>query len=44
METDDGKEFLNKIFTDVLNKINIESCSRYTSLEAVFAERFNRIV
>ena len=44
IETDDGSEFLNRIFTDLLNKIKYKSYSRYTSLEAVFAEIFDRTI
>ena len=42
IETDDGKEFENKIFTDLLHINNIKRYS-YTSLGAVFAERFKTI-
>ena len=41
IETDRGKELLSKISTDFLSINNIQSCSRYTSLGAVFAESFN---
>ena len=44
IETDRGKEFYNNIFQDFLNKINIKLYSRNSSLGAVFAERFNRII
>ena len=44
IETDDGKEFVKKIFTDLLNKNNIKNYSRYTSLGVVFAESFNRTI
>ena len=44
IETDDGSEFVNKIYTDLLNKNNIERYSRYISLGAVVAERFNRTI
>ena len=37
-----GKEFYNIIFQDFLNKINIKTYSRNTSIGAVFAESFNR--
>ena len=43
-ETDDGKEYVNKIFSEFLNNHNIKRYSRKTALEAVFAERFNRIL
>ena len=42
IETDRGKEYLNNISQDFLNKNNIEIYSRNTSLGVVFAERFNR--
>ena len=42
IETDDGSEFVNKIFTGFLKKNNIKRYSPYTSLGAVFAERFTR--
>ena len=42
IETDEGSDFVNKIFTNLLNNNNIKRCSRNTSLGAVFAERFNR--
>ena len=44
LETDDGKEFVNKIFNEFLNDHNIKTYSRYTDKGAVFAERFNRTV
>ena len=44
LETDDGKENLNKIFTEVLNNHNIKRYSRYTDKGAVIAERFNRTI
>ena len=44
LETDDGKEDVNKIFNEFLNNHNIERYSRYTDKRAVFAERFNRTV
>ena len=42
IETDDGKEFANKIFESSLKSQNIKRYSRFTSKGAVFAERFNR--
>ena len=42
LETDDGKEYVNKIFSDFLDTNNIKRYSRYTDKGAVFAERFNR--
>ena len=44
IETDGGSEFVNKFFTNLLNKKNIIRYSRNTSLGAVFAERFNRTI
>ena len=44
LETDDGKEYVNKIFTEFLNKNKIKRYSRYTDKGAVFAERFNRTI
>ena len=44
LETVDGKEFVNKIFYELLNNINIKRYSRYTDKKDVFAERFNRTV
>ena len=44
IETDDGSEFVNKLFTNLLNNKNIKRYSRNTSLGAVFAERFNRTI
>ena len=42
LETHDGKEYVNKIFSEFLNNHNIKRYSRNTALGAVFAERFNR--
>ena len=42
IETDDGKEFVNKIFNDYLKQNDIKRYSRFTDKGAVFAERFNR--
>ena len=44
LETDDGNEYVNKIFNDFLNKHSVKRYSRKTPLGAVFAERFNRII
>ena len=41
LETDDGKEYVNKIFNEFLNNNNIEKYSRYTDKEALFVERLN---
>ena len=42
LKTDDGKEYVNKIFKDLLNNNNIKRYSLSTDEGAVFAERFNR--
>ena len=44
IETDEGKEFANKIFETYLKSQNIKRYSRYSSKGAVFAERFNRTI
>ena len=44
IESDNGLEFVSKSFTDFLNKNNIRRYSRYTSVAAAFAERFNRTI
>ena len=44
IETDDGSEFINKIFTNLINTKKIKRYSRNTALGAVFAERFNRTI
>ena len=44
LETDDGKEYVNKIFNKFLNNNNIKRYSRYTDKGAVIAERFNRTI
>ena len=44
LQTDDGGDFVSKIFIEFSNKNNNKSYSRYTSLGAVFAERFNRTI
>ena len=44
IETDDGKDFANKILETYLKSQNIKRYSRYTSKGAVFAERFNRTI
>ena len=44
LETDDSKEYPNKIFNKRLSKNNIKRYSRYTDKGAVFAERFNRTI
>ena len=45
IETDDGREFVSKIFTDIFQKKNnIKRYSRYTAHGVVFAKRFNRTI
>ena len=44
LETDDGKEYVNKIFNEFLNSNDFKRCSRYSDKGAVFAERFNRTI
>ena len=44
LETDDGKEYVNKIFNEFLNNNKIKRYSRYTDKRAVFAERFNKTI
>ena len=44
LETDDGEEYVNKIFNEFLNNHNLKRYSRITTLGAVFAERFNRTI
>ena len=44
LETDDVKEYVNKIFNEFLNNKNIKRYSRNTALGAVFAERFKRTI
>ena len=44
LETDDGKEHVNKIFSEFLETNMIKRYSRYTDKGAVFAERFNRTI
>ena len=44
VETDDGREYVNKLFNDFLNNIKIKRYSRYTNKGAVFAERFSRTI
>ena len=42
LETDEGKEYVIKIFKEISHKQNIIEYSRNTGLGALFAERFNR--
>ena len=44
LETDDGGEYVNKIFIEFLNNHNIKRHSRNTLLGAVIAERFIRTI
>ena len=44
LEKDDGKEYLNKTFNEVLNTNNMKRYSCFTDNGAVFAERFNRTI
>ena len=44
LETDDGKEYVNKLFNEFLYNHNIKRYSRKTALGAVFGERFNRTI
>ena len=44
LETDDGKEYVNKIFNAFLINHNNKRYFRTTALGAVFAERFNRTI
>ena len=44
LETDDGKEYVNKIFNEFLNNHNIKRFSRNTDFGEVFAERFNKTI
>ena len=42
LETDDGKEYVNKIFNEFFNNINIKRYSCYTDKGALFAERLKK--
>ena len=44
LETDDGREYVNKIFNELPKKDNIKRYSRYADKRAVFADSFNRTV
>ena len=44
LETDDGSEYVNKIFNEYLNNNNIKRYSGNTSFGAAFAERFNKTI
>ena len=42
LQTDDGKEFFNKHFKNLMTKHNINHYSTYSSMKASIVERFNR--
>lgn len=42
IQSDNGKEFYNKIFKNLMDKYNIKHYSSYSSLKASVVERFNR--
>lgn len=42
LQTDDGKEFFNKTFKQLMKKFEINHYSTYSSLKASIVERFNR--
>ena len=44
VESDQGSHFACKVFRDLWNKNSFKKYSRYTSLRAVFADRFNHTV
>ena len=44
LETDDGKEDVNKFFNDFLNNHYIKRYCRYTDKRAVIAEQFKRTI
>ena len=44
LETYDDKEYVNKIFNELLHNHNIENFSGNTTLGEVFAENFNRTI
>ena len=44
LETDNGKEYVNEIFNEFLNKYNIKRYSRYTDKGAVISKRFNKTI
>ena len=44
LETDDGKEYVKKVFNEFLNRNNIQRYFRYTDKRVVFAERFIRTI
>ena len=43
-ETDDGKKYVNKMFSDFLQQKNLNRYSRHTDKRAVFAERFIKTI
>ena len=44
LETDEGADFVSKVFTKLLNSNNLKRYSKNPGLVAVFAGRFNRII
>src|SRR5215468_9978816 len=44
IQSDDGKEFFNALFKDLMNKYNINHYSTYSDLKASIVERFNRTI
>lgn len=42
LQTDDGKEFFNKVFSDLMKKNNINHYSTFSEKKAAIVERFNR--
>lgn len=42
LQTDDGKEFFNKSFRQLMKKLDINHYSTFSSLKASIVERFNR--
>jgi hypothetical protein len=42
LQTDNGKEFYNKMFSDLMRKYKINHYSTFSSLKASIIERFNR--
>ena len=42
LQTDDGKEFFNKSFQNLMNKYGVNHYSTYSVLKASIVERFNR--
>jgi hypothetical protein len=44
LHTDDGTEFFNKTFKNLMNEYNINHYSTFSSLKASIVERFNRTI